>query len=109
MARSGWRQFAAVLHKNLILQCRGRGSFLGVSGWGALLLQLLVPVAFVGLMWLPKYYISPYQHPTYLQPQAYDIDTKWWAGASPYEGARDGAGAGGSTRCQQQSTRCGCC
>lgn len=80
------RQFVAVLHKNFILQTRGRRSVLG-SGWGAVLLQILLPVAFFSLMCIPKYYIQPYEHPAFLQPQEYDVDTKWWAGASPYEGA----------------------
>jgi hypothetical protein len=81
------RQFAAVLHKNLLLQTRARKSILGIGGWGALLLQLLTPVAFFSLMCIPKYYIQPYVHPMYLETQEYQVDTKWWAGASPYEGA----------------------
>ncbi|KAF6260985.1 hypothetical protein COO60DRAFT_831207 [Scenedesmus sp. NREL 46B-D3] len=85
------RQFAAVLHKNFILQTRGRRSVLG-SGWGAVLLQILLPVAFFSLMCIPKYYIQPYEHPAFLQPQEYDVDTKWWAGASPYEGPAVSAG-----------------
>lgn len=79
-------QFSAVLRKNFILQTRSRRSILGISGWGALLVQILLPVAFFSLMCVPKYYIQPYQHPVFLQSQEYDIDTKWWAGASPYEG-----------------------
>lgn len=85
------RQFAAVLHKNLLLQTRARKSILGIGGWGALLLQLLTPVAFFSLMCIPKYYIQPYVHPMYLETQEYQVDTKWWAGASPYEGAGPGA------------------
>ncbi|WIA08739.1 hypothetical protein OEZ85_008162 [Tetradesmus obliquus] len=85
------RQFVAVLHKNFILQTRGRRSVLG-SGWGAVLLQILLPVAFFSLMCIPKYYIQPYEHPAFLQPQEYDVDTKWWAGASPYEGPALSAG-----------------
>jgi hypothetical protein len=53
-----YRQFAAVLHKNIITQVRGRRSLLG-SGWGALLVQVLIPVAFSSLMCIPKYYIRP--------------------------------------------------
>lgn len=80
------RQFLAVLKKNFILQTRGRRSLLGISGWGALVLQVMLPVAFFSLMCIPKYYIQPYQHPLFIQSQEYDVDTKWWAGASPYEG-----------------------
>ena len=82
------RQFAAVLQKNLILQTRSRRTILGIGGWGALLIQILTPVAFFSLMCIPKYYIKPYTHPMYLETQQYDIDTKFWAGASPYEGMR---------------------
>lgn len=80
------RQFAAVLQKNLILQIRGRRSFLGLGGWAALALQILLPALFFTLMCIPKYYIQPYEHPVYLQQNENDIDTRWWAGASPYEG-----------------------
>eukprot|EP00878_Enallax_costatus_P023234 GHUV01024702.1.p1 GENE.GHUV01024702.1~~GHUV01024702.1.p1 ORF type:complete len:115 (+),score=10.22 GHUV01024702.1:437-781(+) len=80
------RQFSAVLRKNFILQTRSRRSILGISGWGALVVQILLPVAFFSLMCIPKYYIQPYEHPVFLQSQEYDLDTKWWAGASPYEG-----------------------
>eukprot|EP00882_Tetradesmus_deserticola_P013481 GHRQ01014313.1.p1 GENE.GHRQ01014313.1~~GHRQ01014313.1.p1 ORF type:complete len:309 (+),score=135.05 GHRQ01014313.1:245-1171(+) len=91
-SRRTLRQFAAVLHKNFILQTRGRRNVLG-GGWGAVLLQIMLPVAFFSLMCIPKYYIQPYEHPTFLQPQEYDVDTKWWAGASPYEGPALSAGS----------------
>jgi hypothetical protein len=80
------RQFAAVLQKNFILQIRGRRSFLGLGGLPALLLQIALPAVFFTLMCIPKYYIEPYDHPVYLQQSESDIDTRWWAGASPYEG-----------------------
>jgi hypothetical protein len=82
------RQFAAVLHKNVLLSVRGRRStFLGgVGGWPALLLQVALPALFFSLMCIPKYYIQPYEHPLFLQASEYDVDTRWWAGASPYEG-----------------------
>jgi hypothetical protein len=80
------RQFAAVLQKNFILQIRGRRSFLGLGGLPALLLQIALPALFFTLMCVPKYYIEPYDHPVYLQQSESDIDTRWWAGASPYEG-----------------------
>lgn len=82
----GLRQFAAVLHKNVILQIRSRRTTLGLGGWGSLIFQILVPVAFFSLMCIPKHYIKPYVHPTFIDPQQYDIDTTWWAGTSPYEG-----------------------
>jgi hypothetical protein len=80
------RQFAAVLQKNFILQFRGRRSFLGLGGLPALLLQVSLPALFFALMCIPKYYIQPYEHPVFLQQSESDIDTRWWAGASPYEG-----------------------
>lgn len=80
------RQFAAVLQKNFILQIRGRRSFFGLGGLPALLLQISLPALFFCLMCIPKYYIQPYDHPVYLQQTESDIDTRWWAGASPYEG-----------------------
>ncbi len=46
-----------------------------------------VPVAFFSLMCIPKHYIKPFVHPQVLGVQEFDIDAKWWAGASPYEGA----------------------
>lgn len=38
------------------------------------------------LMWAPKYYVKPIQWPPYLETQQYDLDVKFWGGASPYEG-----------------------
>jgi hypothetical protein len=82
------RQFAALLRKNLTLTVRSRRSPLGVGGWGGLLLQICLPALFFGLMWIPKHYIKPIHHPAFLPGESYDIDTKWWAGPSPYEGGR---------------------
>lgn len=82
------RQFAAVLQKNFILQIRGRHSLFGLGGLPALLLQISLPALFFALMCIPKYYIQPYDHPVYLQQSESDMDTRWWAGASPYEGAQ---------------------
>lgn len=84
------RQFAAVLQKNFILQIRGRHSLFGLGGLPALLLQISLPALFFALMCIPKYYIQPYDHPVYLQQSESDIDTRWWAGASPYEGTQWG-------------------
>lgn len=59
---------------------------MGVGGWPALAMQIVLPALFFTIMCIPKYYIQPYQHPMFLQQTEYDIDTRWWAGASPYEG-----------------------
>ncbi len=77
------RQFVALIRKNATLQLRDRRSFLGLSGYAGALASTLLPAAFFLLMWLPRYYIQPYTHPQLLNAQDYDIDTKWWAGASP--------------------------
>lgn len=80
------RQFLAVLHKNFLLQVRSRKSFLGVGGWGAFVLQLLVPAAFFALMCIPKYYIKPIEHKEVLEPRVWDLDSRWWSGPDPYSG-----------------------
>lgn len=85
-ARRAARQFAALLRKNAALALRARRSPLGAGGAAGLLLQILLPAAFFGLMWVPRHYIKPIEHPVFLQSQAYDLDSKWWAGPSPYEG-----------------------
>jgi len=84
--RLALRQFAALLRKNFTLTVRSRRTPLGLGGWGGLLLQVLLPALFFGLMWIPKHYIKPIEHPVFLQRQSYDIDSKFWAGPSPYEG-----------------------
>lgn len=40
MGKDGVKQFLAVTGKNFILQTRSRKSFLGLGGWGALLIQV---------------------------------------------------------------------
>ncbi|KAI8469139.1 MAG: hypothetical protein J3K34DRAFT_522412 [Monoraphidium minutum] len=81
------RQFGALLRKNAALTARGRRGVLGAGGaWGGLALQVLLPALFFGVMWIPKHYIKPTHHPAFLEAQSYDLDTKWWAGPSPYEG-----------------------
>ena len=79
------RQFAALLRKNAIITLRSRRAF-GLGGAAGLLLQVLLPALFVALMWVPKYYIRPISHAAFLPAEAYDLDSKWWAGPSPYEG-----------------------
>jgi hypothetical protein len=80
------RQFLAVLQKNIILQTRSGRSWFGLGGWAALVVQILVPVAFFTLMWIPKYYIRPFPHPEILSGTDYELDSKWWAGANAYTG-----------------------
>lgn len=83
------RQFGALLRKNAALTVRGRRAPLcgAAGGWGGALVQVLLPALFFLLMWVPKHYIKPIHHPVFLESQSYDLDTKWWAGPSPYEGA----------------------
>jgi hypothetical protein len=78
--------FCAVLYKNSILQLRGRFG----NAWAGLLLQVLLPAACLCLMCVYKHYLPPVYHPQ-LQQDAYDIDTKWWAGAVPYTGEQNDA------------------
>ncbi|KAF8072728.1 Abca17 [Scenedesmus sp. PABB004] len=85
--------FGAVLRKNFILQTRGRRTLFGLGGWAGLVAQVLLPVGFFALMCIPKHYIQPYQHPRLLQAQEHDLDTKAWAGATPYEGPASATGA----------------
>jgi uncharacterized membrane protein YgcG len=80
------RQFGALLRKNAALALRSRRSLFGLGGAAALLLHVLLPPAFFALMWLPKHYIPTVHHAVFLQASSYDLDTKWWAGPSPYEG-----------------------
>ena len=79
------RQFLAVLRKNALLQTRSGRSFLGVSGWAALALEILTPAAFFLLICLPKYYfnVKPTPIPTQLF-QAMDLADPHWA--NKYEG-----------------------
>ncbi|GBF94218.1 hypothetical protein Rsub_06488 [Raphidocelis subcapitata] len=86
MASLALRQFGALLRKNATLALRSRRSPLGLGGAASLLLQVLLPAAFFCLMWIPKHYIPTIHHPAFLEPHAYGLDTRWWAGPSPYEG-----------------------
>lgn len=82
------RQFRAVLHKNFILQTRGRKSLLGLEGWAALLVEMLVPAAFFILMCIPRYWIPPGINPMDIRPPV-DLDTSSYGGWSkdvPYDG-----------------------
>jgi hypothetical protein len=88
MASIALRQFGALLRKNATLALRSRRSLLGLGGAASLLLQVLLPAAFFCLMWIPKHYIPTIHHPAFLEARAYGLDTRWWAGPSPYEGAR---------------------
>ncbi len=83
---SHWRQFGAVLHKNVLLQTRSSRSLLG-AGWAALAFEVLTPAAFFLLMCLPKYYfdVKPQPIPTELF-QATDLDMPTWA--NTYQGAQ---------------------
>lgn len=85
----------AVLGKNYILQTRSRKTFFGLGGWLGLLLQILVPVMFFGLMYIPKYYIHPLHQPRFIDRSNNDIDLNWWAGFKAYDGpaASNGANA----------------
>lgn len=85
------RQFLAVLHKNFILQTRSRRTA-GLGGWGALLIQVLLPAAFFSLMCIPKHFIQPVQHPEHKESTAFDIDSRWWSGPNPYDGAPPATG-----------------
>jgi hypothetical protein len=80
------RQFSALLRKNATLVLRSRRTPLGVGGAVGLLLQVLLPALFFCLMWIPKHYIQPIHHPVFLEKEVYDLDSKFWAGPSPYEG-----------------------
>ena len=73
------RQFAAVLHKNYLLQTRASRTWarFGVSGWLSLLLEILVPGVFFALMCIPKHYLNPQFIPRQLSP-AYDLDLAKW-------------------------------
>ncbi|WIA18353.1 hypothetical protein OEZ85_009818 [Tetradesmus obliquus] len=73
--------FCAVLYKNGVLQLRGRFG----SAWLGALLQIMLPAAVLAVMCIYKHYLPPVHH-SQLQQDAYDIDTKWWAGAVPYTG-----------------------
>ena len=57
------RQFWALLRKNLLLQTRARKSWLGLTSWGALAVEILLPVAFFLILWLPRYFL-PLPRPT---------------------------------------------
>lgn len=50
--------------------------------------QVLLPALFFAVMWVPRYYIKPIHHPAFLPTSSYDLDSKFWAGPSPYEGGR---------------------
>ena len=79
------RQFLAVLRKNALLQTRSGRSFLGISGWAALALEILTPAAFFLLMCLPKYYFNVKPTPIPMQLfQATDLADPHWA--NKYEG-----------------------
>jgi len=55
---SSLNQFAALLHKNVLLLAASRGSlFKCFSVWGSLVFRLAVPAVFFTIMLLPKYYI----------------------------------------------------
>ncbi|KAG2483446.1 hypothetical protein HYH03_017700 [Edaphochlamys debaryana] len=90
------RQFLAVLRKNLVLQTRSRKSLLGVGGWAGLLLQLLLPVAFFFVMYLPKYYIKPISHGETLGWAPVQLESRSWA--QPYDGPATFKSHGGRAR-----------
>ena len=85
---SRWRQFCAVLHKNVLLQTRSSRSLVG-AGWAALAFEVLTPAAFFLLMCLPKFYfdVKPQPIPTQLF-QASDLDLPGWA--NTYKGVHRG-------------------
>ena len=60
------RQFLALLRKNLLLQTRARKNWLGLTSWGALALEILLPVAFFLILWLPRQF-APLPRPTPVQ------------------------------------------
>jgi hypothetical protein len=76
------------------------------------LLQIMLPAAFLGLMCVYKHYLPPVYHPQ-LQQDAFDIDTKWWAGAVPYTGESAEAMQQqlqiGKSSCKQSARCCVCC
>ncbi|KXZ53111.1 hypothetical protein GPECTOR_7g1001 [Gonium pectorale] len=90
------RQFLAVLKKNFILQTRGRKSLLGLGGWAGLILQLLLPVAFFFVMYLPKYYIKPTRHGETMGPTPVLLESRSWA--TPYDGPATLRSHGGRAR-----------
>lgn len=85
--KSKWQQFGAVLHKNYLLQMRGRRLFGAIStGWAGMVAEICVPVLFFLLMWLPKYFFKPQVLPL----RVYDLqrlDSTAWAATPAYGGA----------------------
>ncbi len=84
--KTKWRQFGAVLHKNYLLQTRGRRLFGAIStGWAGMVAEICVPVLFFMLMWLPKYFFKPQVLPL----RVYDLqqlDSTAWAATPAYGG-----------------------
>lgn len=70
-------QFGAVLCKNL-LQLRGRRRLLGLAGWPAQLLEIVLPALFFAVACLPKHYVRPIPSPTRLSP-VHALDSPEWA------------------------------
>ena len=60
------RQFYALLRKNFLLQTRARKNWLGLTSWGALALEILLPVFFFLILWLPRQF-APLPRPTPVQ------------------------------------------
>ena len=56
-------QFWALLRKNLLLQTRARKNWLGLTNWAALAFEILLPVAFFLILWLPRWFL-PLPRPT---------------------------------------------
>ena len=65
--------------------------------------QVLVPVAFFGLMCIPKHYIKPQPLPRQILSQAIDLDMGLASkpGSTDYKGARDILAVAGVLACQE--------
>ena len=81
---SSGRQFLALLRKNVLLQTRARKNWLGLTSWGALALEILLPVAFFLILWLPRQF-APLPRPTPVQLSA-ALPLESWAWAQVYTG-----------------------
>lgn len=82
-----WQQFGAVLHKNYLLQMRGRRLFGAIStGWAGMVAEICVPVLFFLLMWLPKYFFKPQVLPLRIYDLS-QVDSTAWASTPAYGGS----------------------
>eukprot|EP00201_Polytomella_parva_P016122 CAMPEP_0175074050 /NCGR_PEP_ID=MMETSP0052_2-20121109/21011_1 /TAXON_ID=51329 ORGANISM="Polytomella parva, Strain SAG 63-3" /NCGR_SAMPLE_ID=MMETSP0052_2 /ASSEMBLY_ACC=CAM_ASM_000194 /LENGTH=269 /DNA_ID=CAMNT_0016342145 /DNA_START=95 /DNA_END=900 /DNA_ORIENTATION=+ len=91
-------QFYALLRKNVILQTQNQKSFLGIGGWAGLVAQIVIPMMFFLLMYIPTYYIKPVEHKQQLTTAVVAIESRWWGGPIPYEGPAAKAKSQGRAR-----------